>query len=334
MKKAKRLWLWGPWILFALLAAGWVVYRQFVADAAAHKLDVWFAEQRAAGADVSCADPIIHGFPVLLRLELRECAYAPAGGEWRAQTQRLDLHVNLVNPAHVLFEAKSPIAFEAGAERQVLSAGALLFSMRGAGGALAQAGLEIDALEIDNPAREGAVRARKLVINVRPDPRRAGDYQMALTVESLTLARPARNFERFGVEIGVLGGAIVLEHGAALLDAPKADPFGPWRDAGGRARAEALRLIWGPLDTEGQGEFGLDVENRIEGRLDLDIDSPGAALRALAGSEHLSSDARRGVELLAAGFDLTGQGASFDVEARDGRLRIENAPVRALDPIY
>jgi hypothetical protein len=334
MTKPKRLWLWGPWLVFALLAAGWVMYRQAAAGAAEHELNAWFAEQRSGGAEVSCARTQPRGFPVLLSIALEECAYAPAGGDWRAHAARLDLNVNLVNPSHVIFAAKSPIEFVAGETRHVLSVDNLLLSLRRDGEALAQAGLEIDALELDNPDRDGEVRARKIVINVRPDPRAAGDYQMALNVEALALARPARGFERFGQEIETLSGAIVLTHGAALLDAPKSDAFGQWRAAGGRARAEGLRLAWGPLEAEGQGEIGLDGENRIEGRLDLDIDRPAPALRALAQSEGLDRDARRAIELIAAGFALTGQGASFDVEARDGRLRVENAPVRALSPIY
>ena len=74
--------------------------------------------------------------------------------------------------------------------------------------------------------------------------------------------------------------AIVVERGASLLNASQDDPLGPWREAGGKLRFDALVLNWGPLETTGAGEGSLDAQRRLQGRLVLPIEHP--AVGALA----------------------------------------------------
>jgi hypothetical protein len=335
MSKPRRLGLILPWAAFALIVIGWMIYWFIVAGAADQRLAQWAAEQRAAGGQASYARVVRHGFPVLLRLEIQDLLYAPARGGWRASTARADLHVNLLNTGHVSLEAKAPLAItrENGAITNI-TANALIASLRMRGDDLAQAGVEADALILDDPAKDGVLRVEKFVFNVRPDPRAAGEYQIALDATALTLPRAVRSFESFGLDIPALRAAIVIEHGAALLDSAPDDPLGPWREAGGRARFEALALNWGPLEATGQGHGGLDDQRRIAGALALAIPRPAPVLAALARSDDISSDAREALGVMALGFALSGDDVNFDIEARDGTLRIEGLTVRPLPPVY
>jgi hypothetical protein len=333
MSKPRRLWLIIPWIVFALVALGWIAYWNIVSNTAQQRLAAWVSAQQARGAEASYARIRVHGFPVLLRLEINDFAYAPPGGDWRAQTQRLDLHVNLINTGHLMYEAKAPISIgRADGSSSVLTADALLVSVRNSGAELAQASLEADALSLDDPAQEGVLRAQKLVISVRPDPRDANALQVAADATALNLARPVRSFETFGQEISALRAAIVLEQGSSLL-APS-DPLETWRGADGRARFEALSLTWGPLEATGQGEATIDEARRLAGRLELTIPNPAPALGALAQSPSLTSNIRSTVRALAVGYAITGDDVLFDVDARDGMLYVEALPVRALAPLY
>ena len=58
------------------------------------------------------------------------------------------------------------------------------------------------------------MRAEKVVLNVRPDPRAAGEYQLAFDAQAMTLPRPVRSFEAFGLDVARLRAAIrQIEHG-------------------------------------------------------------------------------------------------------------------------
>jgi hypothetical protein len=333
--KTKYLWLVGPWAVFILLALGWTFYWNTVAGEAERRLNAALSEQQANGAAARIGAISRHGFPAIMRLQLNDVSYAPARGGWRATTARADLHVNLMNTEHVTLKAEAPIAI-ARADGSVtnVSADTMIGSLRTANGALAQAGIEADNLALDDPSEDGVLRARKLVINIRPDPRAAGEYQLSFDATELMLPRPVRSFETFGQEVVALRAAIVIEQGAALLESAPGDPTGPWREAGGRLRFEALALNWGPLQATGTGVGGLDAERRLTGALELPIEEPAPILSAIAQGENVSDDARRALALLATGFAFSGDGIDLDVEAQNGVLRLEGLGVRELPPVY
>jgi hypothetical protein len=131
-----------------------------------------------------------------------------------------------------------------------------------------------------------------------------------------------------------LRAAIVVGEAAALLDASPDDPLGPWREAGGRMRFEALVLNWGPLETTGTGDGGLDDQRRLEGRLVLPVERPAPVINAIAQAPSINDSARRALGLLAASYVVSGDEITLDISAHDGVLRIEGLPVRLLPPVY
>lgn len=334
-KRHRRLFLIAPWTIFALAALSWCAYWFFAAELAQTRVNAFAAQQRAHGAQLAIGAIRAHGFPMMLRLELQGVEYASAPESWRARTDRIDLHANLTNPAHVIFEAKTPIDVRTtDGARHVIEANALLVSLRFRREALATFGIEADALMLDNPARVGVVRAEKLVANLRPDPRGGGASQLALEMRHLSLARPVRSFEGFGQEIALMRAAIALTQAEALLAPGEVGPIESWRQASGGAAIEALELQWGALEAHGHGQAALDDAQRLRGALEIDIPAPGPAVAALASSPELSDDARGALALVAAGLAFSGDGASFSVNAQDGALSIENVPVRTLTPLY
>lgn len=333
--KVRGFWLAAPWALFVVAALAWVFYWHYLANEAERQIRGWAFEQNAGGATVEVGRIVRHGFPVLMRLELQDMSYTAARGGWSARTDRADLHVQVLNPHHVILEAKAPVAItRAGGATTNLSADALLASLRTQDGALAVAGVEADNLVLDDPAQEGVLHAAKVVANVRPDPRAAGEYQFAFDATTVTLPRPVRSFEAFGLDVARMRAAIVVEDGALLMQSSPGDPLGPWREGGGRLRFEALELAWGPLETTGTGEGGLDAQRRLDGRLVLPVDRPAPVLTAIANGPNIDDDARRALGLLAAGYVVTGNDITLDIGAHDGVLSVEGLPVRALPPVY
>lgn len=333
--KARSLWLIVPWTLFVLAALGWVFYWNYLAGEAERQVRGWAFEENAGGATVEIDRIVRHGFPVLMRLELQGVRYAAARGGWRGETERADLNIDVLNPHHVILEAKAPIAIaRANGSTTNVTADALIASLRTRNGALMVGGIEADNLVFDDPAEEGVLHATKVVANVRPDARAAGEYQFAFQADALTLPRPVRSFEAFGLDVALLRAAIVIEDGALLLQSSPGDPLGPWREGGGKLRFEALELNWGPLHTTGTGEGELDAQRRLEGRLVLPVERPAPVLTAIANGPRIDADARRALSLLAAGYVVTGEDITLDIGASDGILRIEGLPVRPLPPVY
>lgn len=335
MNKPRRLWLIVPWVLFALLAAAWIAYWNLAANTARDRLAAWVAQQNARGAQTSYAGVTTQGFPVLLRLQIADASYAAEGGGWRATTPRLDLHVNLVNPSHLMLDTQAPIEITRDdGSRSILDADALLMSLRAQDDALAEARIEADALTLDNPAEDGVLSVEKLIMGLRPDPRGDGAFQLSFDATNLKLARPARAFEGFGQDIASLRTATVIENAAALARQGDDDPLQPWRDAGGRLRFEAIALSWGDLEASGAGEAALDAQRRVQGRLELTLPRPAPALAAFAQSPSLDDDARNAVRVFAVGYAISGDEVLLDIDARDGVLYVEGAPARQLDPLY
>lgn len=333
--KVRGLWLAVPWAIFILLALGWVFYWNYLGNETERRLRAWVFEQNANGGSAEIGRVVRHGFPVLMRLELQDVSYAPARGGWSARTQRADLNVDVLNPQHLILKAEAPIAVSrSNGSVTNVTADELIASLRTERGALAVAGVEGDNVVLDDPAQDGVLRAHKLVLNVRPDTRAAGEYQLAFDAQSLTLPRPVRSFETFGQDVARLRAAIVVEDGAALLDSSPNDPLGPWREAGGRLRLEAIELNWGPLETTGTGEGGLDEQRRLNGRLVLPVERPAPVLSAISNGPNVDDDARQALQLLAAGYLVTGDDITLDVGAHDGVLNIEGLPVRPLPPVY
>lgn len=333
--KIRGLWLTVPWVLFVLAALAWIFYWNFLANEAERRVRGWAFEQNAGGATVEIDRIVRHGFPVLLRLELQGLSYVSAQSGWSIETDRADLHVQVLNPQHVIFESEAPIrVMRAGGATTNITADALLASLRTENGNLAVAGIEADNLVLDDPAEEGVLHAAKVVANFRPDPRAAGEYQLAFDAQTVTLPRPVRSFETFGLDVARMRAAIVITDGALLLQSSPGDPLLAWREGGGRLRFDALELNWGPLQTTGTGEGGLDAQRRLDGRLVLPVDRPAPVITAIANSPRIESDARRLLGLLAASYVVTGNDITLDIGAHDGILRIEGLPVRPLPPVY
>jgi hypothetical protein len=119
-----------------------------------------------------------------------------------------------------------------------------------------------------------------------------------------------------------------------LLQSSPGDPLAAWNLGGGHLRFDALELNWGPLQTTGTGDGGLDEQRRLEGRLVLPVERPAPILTAIANGPRIESDARRALSLLAAGYVVTGDDITLDIGASDGILRVEGLPVRPLPPVY
>lgn len=335
----RRFRRWGliiPFALLALVAAGWTVYWFALKAEATRRIESTLAAERDAGAEAQATIARAWGFPRELAFDLTNVSYAPPDGAWRASTPRLRVNVNPINPQHIITEIQAPIAIRyRGGRTATLSSPDLRVSVRMNGRALALAGFEGTDIAYGDPDPNGrSFTAGRAVANVRPDPRTPRAYQLSLDLERFGLARPVRAFETFGQSLARVSARVVLDEGAALLNATRRDPFAPWARAGGAARIESARIEWGPATITGQGRIGVDAARRLEGRIDIAFENPAEAIRALSRSPSLPRDAARALELFAIGAALSGDDLDTNVQAREGWLSLGGARVREVAPLY
>lgn len=335
MTRARRLWLWIPWAVFALIALAWTAYWHFTAERANRALIDWAAAQQAAGAEASFGALRVHGFPVLLRIETPNFRYAPAGGAWRLETARFDAHVNLANPVQFGAVFKSPIAFHRKTgERATITAKSLIVTLRMREGELTRVSLQATGLSLDDPAKQGALTIAALLLNARPDERQAGAWQVAFEAKDVHLARPVRGFDALGQDIAEARTLATLEAGDVLFADEGGVSFDNWRDSGGRVHIEALDFSWGPVNATGIGEARLDLARRLEGALALTITRPADTLAALAQSADVAPETKTALNAMGSGLSLLGEQAPITVVAREGALSVGRAPLRTLAPLY
>ncbi len=328
----RRLGLWIPWAIFGALAIGWVIYWNVLATGARVALERLVASQNAAGAEAHVGTVRTLGFPLQLALELNDVRYATRGSGLRISTPQLIAHINPANPQHLMATFPAPIDLTRGDKPHRITARAMRLSVRLHGRELARAGLSAEDFRMfDEEDGLADLEASTLVLNVRPDPRNSEDVQVSLTLGDATLKAHVRGFEALGDTINALDAAIVVEHADAI--SLRGDPLFAWRDAGGAARVEALRLVWGTLNATGAGRITLDDYRRLEGNLTLNVARPAETLETIAAEPDLPAQSRIQLRALA---QLQGNDENFGapLRAQDGALYLGQTFMRDLAPLY
>lgn len=331
MSAPKRPMRWGlivPAAIFVLAVAGWLLYWNTLKSQAVARVEAFIASQNAEGAAFTANIDRVWGFPRELALELENIAYAPPDASWRMTTPHARVNVNPANANHIIVEFVEPLTFVfAAGHTTTLSADNLRLSIRTRGGALAQAGVEGDNIVYADPLPNGrGFRADRIVLNLRPTPGAEAEFQVPIDIANLRFERAPAGFEGLPLTLDALEARIAITHGAALLTLAT-DPLQRWREAGGLARIEGLRVAWAPAAFTASGELAFDDRRRPAGQLDLTFDDAPAALAALARSPTIANAAT-----LAAGAETAPPEAR--ATASEGVLTLNGLRLRTLDPIY
>ncbi|MBL8559722.1 MAG: DUF2125 domain-containing protein [Hyphomonadaceae bacterium] len=258
--KPRRLGLIIPWALFALACAGWTAFWFSAKDHAIARLDSIIVAAKARGVDAHYDGVRASGFPLHLKLNLANVRVSTAVLPL-VEARTLPVAINLVDPSHVIVDLKDGVRWTG---RDGVAH--LLDPVRGAlslhwdDATLKRASLDL----------EGAP-TRKLLAHLRPDPRAANAFQLALVLE--------------GVDDEALRAGMVIDHADVLLRSDiSVDPLKPWIDSGGRVRVEAIDLRWKGATLTGSGDFALDARRRPEGAVQLKAEGDSVAVLTLLGA--------------------------------------------------
>jgi hypothetical protein len=338
-RRRSRFWLYGPFMLLVILAAGWSAFWFYARGRIATEIDNALAREVERGRTWTCTDRSIGGFP--FRIELRCNALSLTSTRWgdavRVETGPAVVVGQVYSPGLVILEASSPA-------KVTLPEGRVLD--------LTWKNLDA-SFAWRSPERFALVTAE--LRGVLTAPGLASETWGAATLEAHLRRNPTRPAPEQAVDIAIAAKGTILPPIDALLGNTEAgeielqatltqaesfrkgfnpDALETWRAANGTFELTRLVSTKGKTRVDGSGQLALDPLHRVAGDLQL----------AAAGIEQIGG-IRIGNLLGGLGGFLGGRGGNNaapglttlpPVSLREGRVFIGpfRLPLQPLPPLY
>lgn len=250
--------------LSAVLLAGLAVsaYWHWSAERLARLIALWTEQQRAAGYEISYQGPEIDGFPLEHVARFKDpVIVSPQGWQWQGPTTTG--RAWLWDPFTIRVEASGRhrvVHREDEAPSEVLAEQARSVVHLRRDGRFDRASAGTGSLHISTAQEE--LSAERSVWSLGPVTAggEGGLQELALSGAVEALSLPEDKAGPLGPELRHLAVEATLV--GELPTGAQRHLLGQWRDAGGRLRLGRVQLIWGPLEVEGDGSFGLDRQFR------------------------------------------------------------------------
>lgn len=262
----RRLGLYVPWALFALFCLCWTGYWFYAKDAAVKALDAQIARVNAAGVKASYFRARADGYPLRLTLTLEN--FGVSTPEFGLSASSLPVSVNLSNPRHIIVGFGDDLRWRTGNFlRQWITVRRGQMSLRfDSANALARFSLELDDAHIqgvyDGYRVPNETKFDKLLVHVRPDPRRDQDAQVVIEANNWSGPTP----------FAALNGLSPFAHfraAVAVTDYATLGTAQPLRTWTGALRVERLDVDYADRQVTGDGALDLDGLYRPVGTLTL-----------------------------------------------------------------
>jgi len=284
MRYSSRFFLYVPFLVLALLAAGAMLRWQNVADDLANRLlQANQGREIASGVTLHFASEKIGGFPfnvdaVLDRLTL-EVKSTRGPLAWHAE--HFAMHALTFGRPLEIFEAAgwqslSWTAADGTSHRFAFVPGSLRGSAISSKGRLTR--FDLDLVGIGSQELAGA----RMQLHLRQEPG-GGAIDVAISADTLHLAPSLR--AGFGADIprlAIEGRFVPATRFGALLSGEEEWPSAmeQWRLHAGTFALDRFEMEWGGTEFQGSGRLSLDTMHRLLGRLALRISGaekfPGA----------------------------------------------------------
>ena len=309
--------------VLAFLAAGWTAYWFVMADRAAEWIAVWAAPAPGKTWHGSFGASEVSGFPFSMDVRLSDVEVSWEGGSGGAVWQG-DWLVAAFRPwSLAAFDiVLPPEQFVSVVEGGNLRMAALAMSSGTAHIAIADnrartVRAEFTDLVIDLAQNQAPVAAERLRVDVEALDGEEEAWDIALEVNGARFHSQVP--EPFNGEVPLLVAELTLR--GAVPEGPLEQRLAAWRDNGGVIDVHALKLVWPPLDIEGEGSLSLDREMRPLGAFTADV---VGYREMIAAFEEMGRMTRNQAMMAAAGMDAI---ASTDAQ---GNKRL-NVPLTMQD---
>ena len=340
-RRRSRFWLFAPFVLLALVVAGWTAAWFVIRAEVEKRLDARLAAEAAAGRRWECPERAVGGFP--FRIEVRCALVAFTGPALAFTAGRLQTVTQVYRPRHIIISLDGPFRLTAGEAMTEATWSDLKTSLHLAPGGFQRVSLAAEGVNLrvtGLPAGEVAGTARRFEAHLRPDPvRPAADAAVEVAATLSGAAAPLLNqFLGSAETIDAELRASVTQ--ARLGRGMPRDRIESWREAGGRLAIASFTAIQGPRRIEASGDLGLDALHRPAGYVDLAATGVADLLTELIGP----LPGGGAIEALQGRIPGTRREAPADPKLRrlprltfaDGRLLVGPLPIPRvrLQPLY
>ncbi|MCJ2051228.1 DUF2125 domain-containing protein [Methylobacterium sp. J-070] len=325
--RRSRLGLFLPYILLAVIAAGWSAGWFWIRGRTAGEIDGWIAREAAAGRTWTCADRTLGGYP--FRIELRCSAVTLERADGRFQLGPSTAVAQIYQPRLVVFESAGPFHVEQGDLTGDASWKALQGSFHGAAEGFTRASLVIDAPQVAVTGADPgpiAVAGRHLELHARPSPGRyESEGAVDVSLRLMQAAVPQLDALTGTPEPADLTLDATLTQATILRTGTVARELERWRQAGGTLDLNGLSLAKGAQRVQAKGTLGLDAAHRPAGQIDLRAAGVDALVGGIVG-QRLGSERGALVGQLVGGLLGLSRRPEADVPS-------DSAPLKALPPL-
>lgn len=290
-RRNSRFWLYAPFALLVLLAAGWSGLWMMARSKVEQHLDAGIAREANAGRNWSCRDRSVGGYP--FRIEVRCAGVTLVSSRWgdevKVEAGPMLAVAQASAPGHLILQATGPLTATLPAGRS----GDLSWSRLEASLRLTMTGFERISLILRDPVAtlrtpdetDGSLRsesARSALFEAHLRPNQQGfASQQAVDVALSTKGTVT------GLLDGLLGDAApsdfdvqaTVSQALAFRRGFNPDGLESWRAAGGGVEITRLGLIKGAARLDASGRIGLDEAHRPAGQLDVAV----AGIERIAG---------------------------------------------------
>jgi hypothetical protein len=330
VKRRRRLGLFLPYVLLAILVCAWSVGWFWLRGRAEQEMDAWMAREAAAGRTWTCADRSVTGYP--FRIELRCSAVTLARSDGSFRLGPTTAVAQVYQPRLVIVESQGPFHVQQGDLTGDASWSALQGSFHGAAGGFTRASLVVDGPRV---AVTGAglqpvsVAGRHLELHARPNPARyeaEGAVDLALQLADAAIP----NLDALTGNSAVLNASLdaTLTHAPVIGTGAVPRELEKWRQAGGLLEIAALSLAKGDQRIQAKGALALDDAHRPAGQLDLRAAGVDTLIGSVVG-QRFGSEKGALVGQLVGGLLGLGRGAGRPEQAPPG----SGPPLKPLPPL-
>jgi hypothetical protein len=273
-RRRSRFWLYGPFMLLVVLAAGWSAFWFYARGRIATEIDTALAREVERGRTWTCTDRSIGGFP--FRIELRCTALSLTSTRWgeavRVETGPAVVVGQVYSPGLVILEASSPA-------KVTLPEGRVLdLTWKNLDASFAWRSPERFALVASEPrgvlTTPGLTTetwgAATLEVHLRRNPTRpATDQAVDIAIAAKGTILPPIDALLGNTEAGEIDLQATLTQAENFRKGFNPDALESWRAANGTFELTRVVSTKGKARVDGSGQLALDPLHRVAGDLQL-----------------------------------------------------------------
>lgn len=265
--------------ILILVSTGYATWWYLLVDQTRHQLDVWFADMRAAGHEITYQDIQITGFPSRITIDLENLQFTHANGQWHVDVPHAQAYGTPWQLDRVDGSVSVPVSIEHRYQDRVDT-----YSVASAINDFVVTLSDQGAINLTmtEAVIAGSTISQPIKIDTFSANLMGGDASMflraSLNANGITLPNP--EFSPFGENIASLQTDIdVLVRPTGV--GPFSEQMDIWRRSGGAVEVRRLSVRHGVLGLDGDGTITLDQNLQPEGAFGASVIGFNPAVDAL-----------------------------------------------------